>query len=103
MKSLESLKLRWPPLTDDGPRSNRWKTVFARPQAAELLRRPGERRRLMQVVTGARQVGKTTLVTQVLHAGRAWPFPDHTIWHILMYTARFMGGIRSCSDEPRCS
>ncbi len=39
---------------------------FSRPQAAELLRRLGERRRFMQVVAGARQVGKTTLVTQVV-------------------------------------
>jgi predicted AAA+ superfamily ATPase len=45
------------------------KQEYIRPQAAELLRRLGERRRFMQVVTGARQVGKTTLVTQVV--GRA--------------------------------
>jgi uncharacterized protein len=42
------------------------KQEYTRPQAAELLRRLGERRRFMQVVTGARQVGKTTLVTQVV-------------------------------------
>jgi predicted AAA+ superfamily ATPase len=39
---------------------------YRRPQAAELLRRLGEQRRFIQVVTGARQVGKTTLVTQVV-------------------------------------
>jgi len=39
---------------------------YSRPQAAELLRRLGEPRRFMQVVAGARQVGKTTLVTQVV-------------------------------------
>jgi predicted AAA+ superfamily ATPase len=38
---------------------------YRRPQAAELLRRLAEQRRFIQVVTGARQVGKTTLVTQV--------------------------------------
>ncbi len=40
-----------------------------RPQAAELRRRLGEPRRFVQVVAGARQVGKTTLVLQVV--GRA--------------------------------
>src|SRR6266542_2205337 len=39
--------------------------AFRRPQAAELARRLAERRRFIQVVTGARQVGKTTLVQQV--------------------------------------
>ena len=43
---------------------------YTRPQAAELLRRLGERRRFIQVVTGARQVGKTTLVTQVIERAR---------------------------------
>ncbi len=38
---------------------------FERPQAAELARRLGEPRRFIQVVAGARQVGKTTLVQQV--------------------------------------
>jgi len=42
------------------------KEGYTRPQAAELLRRLRERRRFMQVVTRARQVGKTTLVTQVV-------------------------------------
>jgi uncharacterized protein len=40
-------------------------TPFQRPQAAELARRLAERRRFIQVVAGARQVGKTTLVQQV--------------------------------------
>ena len=39
--------------------------AFRRPQAAELARRLAEPRRFIQVVTGARQVGKTTLVQQV--------------------------------------
>ena len=38
---------------------------FARPQAADLRRRLLEPRRFLQIVTGPRQVGKTTLVTQV--------------------------------------
>ena len=46
------------------------KQEFARPKATELLRRLGERRRFVQVVTGARQVGKTTLVTQVVEKAR---------------------------------
>jgi hypothetical protein len=41
-------------------------TPFRRPQGAELARRLSEPRRLIQVVTGARQVGKTTLVQQVV-------------------------------------
>lgn len=40
--------------------------AFRRPQAAELARRLSEPRRFIQVVTGARQVGKTTLVQQVV-------------------------------------
>ena len=42
---------------------------YTRPQAAELLQRLREPRRFIQIVTGARQVGKTTLITQV--AGQA--------------------------------
>lgn len=38
---------------------------YTRPQAAELATRLDEPRRFLQVVAGARQVGKTTLVTQV--------------------------------------
>ena len=38
---------------------------YLRPQAAELLQRLSEPRRFIQIVTGARQVGKTTLITQV--------------------------------------
>lgn len=38
---------------------------YLRPQAAVLAERVAEPRRFLQVVTGARQVGKTTLVTQV--------------------------------------
>jgi len=41
------------------------KVPFQRPQAGELARRLAEPRRHLQVVTGARQVGKTTLVQQV--------------------------------------
>ena len=39
---------------------------FQRPQAAELARRLAEPRRFIQVIAGARQVGKTTLVQQVI-------------------------------------
>lgn len=39
---------------------------YRRPQAAVLARRLAEPRRLLQVVAGARQVGKTTLVQQVV-------------------------------------
>ena len=38
---------------------------YVRPQAAELNRRLREPRRFVQIITGARQVGKTTLITQV--------------------------------------
>jgi predicted AAA+ superfamily ATPase len=38
---------------------------YLRPQAAELLARLDEPRRFLQVIAGARQVGKTTLATQV--------------------------------------
>lgn len=37
---------------------------YQRPQAATLAARLSERRRFMQVITGPRQVGKTTLVQQ---------------------------------------
>ena len=39
--------------------------TFVRPQASELARRLKEPRRFIQVVSGARQVGKTTLALQV--------------------------------------
>jgi predicted AAA+ superfamily ATPase len=38
---------------------------FRRPQASELARRLGEPRRLVHIVAGPRQVGKSTLVQQV--------------------------------------
>ena len=41
---------------------------FQRPYAAKLAKRLAEPRRFIQVVTGARQVGKTTLVRQVVEA-----------------------------------
>ncbi len=41
---------------------------FTRPQAAVLARRLAEPRRFIQVITGPRQVGKTTLVHQVTDA-----------------------------------
>lgn len=44
--------------------------VFRRPHAAELARRLAEPRRYLQVVAGARQVGKTTLVQQVVEDAR---------------------------------
>ena len=40
--------------------------MYTRPQANELARRLAEPRRFIQVVAGPRQVGKTTLVQQVL-------------------------------------
>ena len=43
---------------------------FRRPQAAELARRLAEPRRFIQVVAGARQVGKTTLVQQVTETAK---------------------------------
>jgi len=49
--------------------SNR-QASFRRPQAAQLARRLAEPRRFIQVVAGARQVGKTTLVQQVTEAGK---------------------------------
>jgi predicted AAA+ superfamily ATPase len=45
--------------------SNLQNTSFRRPQAAILTRRLQEPRRFLQLVTGPRQVGKTTLVEQV--------------------------------------
>ena len=42
---------------------------FGRPQAAVLSRRLREARRFVQAVTGPRQVGKTTLVRQVIETG----------------------------------
>lgn len=45
--------------------------VFQRPQAADLTRRLGEERRFLQVVAGPRQVGKSTLVRQVLESQTA--------------------------------
>jgi hypothetical protein len=39
--------------------------MYSRPQAATLARRLAERRHFIQIVTGPRQVGKTTLVQQV--------------------------------------
>ena len=41
------------------------KNTFIRSQAEELRRRLKEPRRFIQVVSGARQVGKTTMVSQV--------------------------------------
>lgn len=48
--------------------SSKKKRAFQRPQGVELARRLAEPRRLLQVVTGARQVGKTTLVQQITEA-----------------------------------
>lgn len=42
--------------------------TFRRPHATELARRLAEPRRFIQVVAGARQVGKTTLVQQATEA-----------------------------------
>ncbi|GJL53310.1 MAG: ATPase AAA [Nitrospirales bacterium] len=40
--------------------------MYIRPQSTILMRRLKEPRRFIQVITGARQVGKTTLIRQVL-------------------------------------
>src|SRR5437870_5076404 len=45
-------------------------TAYRRPQAAELARRLAEPRRFIQVVAGPRQVGKSTLVGQVLASAK---------------------------------
>ena len=45
--------------------------TYRRPQAKVLARRLAEPRRFIQVVAGPRQVGKTTLVQQVVEAARA--------------------------------
>lgn len=45
--------------------------TYRRPQAAELARRLRDPRRFLQVVTGPRQVGKSTMVQQVAGALRA--------------------------------
>jgi len=44
--------------------------TYQRPQAAVLARRLAEPRRFVQVVAGPRQVGKTTLVQQVVEQVR---------------------------------
>ncbi len=41
--------------------------MYTRPHSTVLARRLTERRRFIQVITGARQVGKTTLVRQVVN------------------------------------
>ena len=47
-------------------RSTVWRVLpYVRPQAVELLQRLREPRRFLQIITGARQVGKTTLIAQV--------------------------------------
>lgn len=43
---------------------------YRRPQGAILARRLGEPRRFIQVIEGPRQVGKTTLVLQVIEASK---------------------------------
>ncbi|MDD9855873.1 MAG: ATP-binding protein [Gammaproteobacteria bacterium] len=49
-------------------------TQFIRPQAAELVRRLKEPRRFIQSISGARQVGKTTLAMQVAERSK---LPGH--------------------------
>ena len=45
-------------------------STYFRPQAAQLARRLAEPRRFIQVVAGPRQVGKTTLVLQIVQASK---------------------------------
>ena len=51
------------------------KPNFARPHVAELLRRLAEPRRFIQVLAGARQVGKTTVARQAAErSGLPWRY-----------------------------
>src|SRR5215471_4972328 len=52
-------------------------TPFRRPQAAELARRLHQPRRHIQVIAGARQVGKTTLVEEKTRNGNLRTLSRH--------------------------
>jgi predicted AAA+ superfamily ATPase len=57
-------------------------TAYQRPPAAVLARRLAEPRRFIQVVAGPRQVGKTTLVQQVVEGQKAtgWAESVKRLW-----------------------
>ena len=71
--------------------------AFIRPQASELARRLKEPRRFIQVVSGARQVGKTTLALQVAERSK---LPYH-IASADEPTLRGPGWIESQWEEAR--
>ena len=73
------------------------KKPFIRPQASELARRLKEPRRFMQVVSGARQVGKTTLALQVAERSK---LPYH-VASADEPTLRGTGWIESQWEEAR--
>ena len=73
------------------------KKPFIRPQASELARRLKEPRRFIQVVSGARQVGKTTLALQVAERSKR---PYH-IASADEPTLRGAGWIESQWEEAR--
>ena len=71
--------------------------TFTRPQASELARRLKEPRRFIQVVSGARQVGKTTLALQVAERSK---LPYH-VASADEPTLRGAGWIESQWEEAR--
>ena len=71
--------------------------TFIRPQASELARRLKEPRRFIQVVSGARQVGKTTLALQVAERSK---LPYH-VASADEPTLRGTGWIESQWEEAR--
>ena len=71
--------------------------AFIRPQASELARRLKEPRRFIQVVSGARQVGKTTLALQVAERSK---LPYH-VASADEPTLRGAGWIESQWEEAR--
>ena len=71
--------------------------TFIRPQASELSRRLKEPRRFIQVVSGARQVGKTTLALQVAERSK---LPYH-VASADEPTLRGTGWIESQWEEAR--
>ena len=73
------------------------KKPFIRPQASELARRLKEPRRFIQVVSGARQVGKTTLALQVAERSK---LPYH-VASADEPTLRGTGWIESQWEEAR--
>ena len=73
------------------------KKTFIRPRASELARRLEELRRFIQVVSGARQVGKTTLALQVAERGK---LPYH-VASADEPTLRGAGWIESRWEEAR--